>query len=226
MTGQEMIHEFKLKLDKVDSLALPNFIDSEIYSMLNSAYELFITERCYPKDPNKASAEETQRRVDDLRNITSNYSYNLATISSVADNKPNGFFVPLPSDYRHALSEEVALTYTECNATVTKRQKVVPRTHDEYNTLIEDPFNKPYEKEVIRLPYSSNKYELITGSFITLGNYYLRYYKIPLPISDTQTCELAVHTHREIVELAVSRTLEGIESPRYSSNINELSKNE
>jgi hypothetical protein len=226
MTGPEMIHEFKLGLDKIDSFSVPNLLDSEAYSILNNAYEQVITQRLYGNNTRREAVEETQKRIDDLRNLTHNYSYDLSTISNTDANKPNGIFVPLPTDYRHAIQEEIKVTYIECNTSVTNRQRVVPRTHDEYDNIVDDPFNQPYSDEIIRLPYNSNQFELIGDSLTTLLTYYLRYIKQPLPISPTQSCELALHTHREIVAIAVAKTLEGIESPRYPSNTQELNKTE
>ena len=49
---------------------------------------------------------------------------------------------------------------------------------------------------------------------------------VKLPAGDDlgQDCDLAKHTHREIVRMAVVEALEGIESPRYQSSKIELNE--
>jgi pyruvate/oxaloacetate carboxyltransferase len=232
MTVQEMHYEFKLGLDKVDSLSTPNFIPEEIDVILNNAQEEFITQRAYRNNPRQQGVEETQKRVDDLKNIISDYK--TSTFSTTADNKPNGIFVNLPVDYRHALQEEVQLTYTNCNnQTTTSIAAIKPITHDRYNKLIRDPFNKPDKQFVFRLALektlTNERFELISSE--TISSYNLRYIRQPqriqygtqyqVPTTD-QDCELSDYTHREIISIAVKNTLEDIESPRYNTTKNEL----
>jgi hypothetical protein len=51
----------------------------------------------------------------------------------------------------------------------------------------------------------------------------LSYYRYPRLISVTSlpniSCELPLHAHKEIVDMAVSDYLENIESPRYQSSV-------
>ena len=109
----------------------------------------------------------------------------------------------------------------------TKRTGVRPLTHDDYNRAVIDPFNKPWKNQVLRLMLD-NSIELLTDGSFELETYYLRYIKKPIDmqISTTTNCELAEHTHQEIVEMAVSITLETIESQRYQTQLNELNKQE
>jgi hypothetical protein len=224
MTVDGMHTRFKLELDKVDSLAMPNLLTEEIDDALNIAMDLFINQRAFGVNLKRETLEETQKRTDDLRNLTKNYR--VAPAIPTIDNKENGVFVTLPQDYRHAIQEEAVITYTDCNNTTkTKTVKVKPITHDRYNKIKEDPFNKPYNDEVQRLPFSNNTYELLTAAGETVNTYILRYLKLPLLIDKAQiqtplgvpgtgVIELATHTHNEIVKLAVGNTLETIESPR------------
>jgi hypothetical protein len=232
MTVAQMHIEFKIGLDKVDSLSSPNFIPEEIDIILNNAQEEFITQRAYRNNPRQQGVEETQKRIDDLKNIVSNYS--TTTFVNLASNKPNGVFVNLPTNYRHALQEEVIVSYTDCtNTTTTGIATIKPITHDRYNKLIRDPFNKPTNTVVLRLAIekvsTQERFELICPSTITTYN--LRYLRQPqairygtryqTPTTDLN-CELSDHTHREIIAIAVKNTLEDIESPRYNSTKSEL----
>jgi hypothetical protein len=235
MTVQEMHYQFKIGLDKVDSLSVPNFIAEEIDILLNNAQEQFISQRAFSNNPRREGLEETQKRLDDLKNIISNY--NTTTFTTTADSKPNGVFVDLPANYRHAIQEEATVSYTDCNSTIqTLQAEIVPISHDRYNRIIRDPFNKPDKELIYRLGFEANtseRFEIILGPSTTLTNYIVRYIRKPQQIrygTQYQTpttdldCELSLHTHREIVALAVKNALEDIESPRWQSSKIELNE--
>lgn len=112
------------------------------------------------------------------------------------------------------------------SSTQSKRVGVKPIQHDDYNKVVKDPFNKPNHDQALRLMLG-DKVELITEENFDITKFYMRYVRKPIPVELGATdCELADHTHEEIVDLAVSIALEGIESGRYQTNLNELNKNE
>jgi hypothetical protein len=87
---------------------------------------------------------------------------------------------------------------------------------------VEDPLGAHVlhydEAKPLRLFYNS------TIEFITDGNYsvvdaYIRYLKQPVTVvlSTAISCDLAEHTHDEIVNLAIQLVLENIEQPRLQS---------
>ena len=230
MLISEMHTLFKILTNKVDSLNYPNLEPEEIDVLLNNESDKIIEQRAYGNNLKKTGVEETQKRVDDLRNITNDWVIGIQGFITTGANKPNAKFVPLPSDYRHALTEEVTISYVCGNLTASKRVKVVPITHDRYNTIILDPFNKPYEDMVCRLPFNTingvEVYELIGDSTFTFLQYHLRYLRNAVRMQYGTTystlaidvnCELASHLHREIVEEAAYQYLENIESPRFNT---------
>lgn len=219
----EFHNEFKIGLDKVLSLNAPGYTPEEIDILLNNSQEEFIEQRAYGTNPKGRGLEEDQKRRDDLRELIKNYTTTVFT--NTTNSKTNGSFITLPSDYRHAIQEEVNITYKDCNNdSRTKIVPVSPVTHDRYSKIINDPFNKPYQDEVIRLDYEGEVFELITDGTFTLSNYFLRYLKEPvrirfgtkyqIPTTDVN-CELSAHTHREIVAMSVLKALENIESQRW-----------
>ena len=124
-------------------------------------------------------------------------------------------------------------TYTgegEVHITEIKRMEVKPLQHDDYNKTIKDPFNKPVvtsqHNQLRRLQLGGKMELLLPEGFVYLQEYILRYIRKPVQISLTSLtdCELADHTHQEIVDMAVSSILETIESGRYQTNLNELNK--
>ena len=224
MTVQQMHDEFRLGLDKVDTLGAPNFLDIEIDSLLNKAQQEFIEQRAWGTNMKKQGLEETQKRKDDLRQLIKEEE--IAIFAPAV--KPNSFFINLPKDYRHAINEEATIKYICNNKKTTKRTSVKPLTMDRYNEIIKDPFNKPERTKIYRLDYLHDRFEIVLGEDVDITSYHLRYLKRPTPIelSNGLDCELAEHTHREIVEKAVSYALSDVESPRWQVQKAEISEME
>lgn len=230
MTILDIHTRFKLGLDKIDTFATPNLLAEEIDIILNDAQSKYIQQRANGTNFKKESIEETQKRVDDLKDITENFES--STFITNSSNKPNGKFVQLPTNYLRSLQEEVLAEFNDCHGyLVQERIDVTPITHDRYNTVKKDPFHKPDESEVNRLPYGKisgiGSFELISSSDVDVKTYYLRYLRVPVnmrfgtqyqtPTTDV-TCEFNDQTTKEIIALAVKDTLEKIESQRFSTN--------
>ena len=212
MTRIEMHKYFKLLIDKADSAGAPLFLSEEIDRFLNIAQEKFISKRAFGNNPRRTSLEEDQKRRDDLRNLISH----VELTTSLAVEKPDSFKITLPLDYRHAINEEALLING-------KRVGVKPITYDRYNKIIEDPFNLPTTNSVYRLDTSKETFLLISKSEI--AKYFLTYLKEPAEFNGRlEACELADHTHLEIVRMAVVEALENVEQPRYQTSKIELNE--
>ncbi len=222
--------EFKVGIDKTDSLNVPNFEPEERDLWLNKAQQRFILQRYGGSNPKRQSFEETEKRSNDLRELIVNNSLSPLPFDSSV-NKTNGVFVDLSgttNTYWFAVNEEADVTYTDCNGeSKTKRVEVKPMQHDDYNKTIKDPFNKPTTDQVRRMFYQ-DKVELLTDGTFNVDLYHIRYIKKPVDISlaTLTDSELSEHAHREIVEIAVSMALENIESRRYQTNLAEVIKQE
>jgi len=248
MTVADMHREFKLLLDKGDSGDAPSFLDLEIDTFLNMAIARFITQRMYGTNRKRTGFEEDAKRRDDLRNLITNKRITvLADELSEGDGSlPNGNFATLPEDYRHMLSEFViaehpsftGLTQSNIYEEGGENLKIISATaltYDRYNKIINDPFNKPDLNTVYRLGYRSSstdegggsqQVELIHHPDVTLLEYNVRYIRAAQSVSLTndQSSDLAKHTHREIVRMAVLDALENVEQPRYQSSKIELNE--
>jgi len=224
MTVAEMHIQFKVGLDKTDSLNYPNFEPEEIDLWLNRAQDKFVKTR-YSHDPKRETFEETQKRTDDLREVLVETTIFPSAVQQPV--KPNGVLFDLPNGnndlpvYWFAINEECGIHYTNCtNDLVTERKRVKPIQHDDYNKIISDPFNKPYKGKIVRLMHG-DKVELISDGTFIIESYILRYIKQPeaIDLANNNDCELASHTHTEIVDTAVTMALENIASPRYQSHM-------
>jgi hypothetical protein len=138
------------------------------------------------------------------------------------------------SPYWLSLGEEVDINFTPVNPSVVtpKRVGVTDATTNDYRYKLDDPTAEYLlhydEAKPLRLFYNN------TIEFITDGNYsipyaYLRFLCKPATVDSIATptvdCDLAEHTHDEIVMLAVQLSLENIEQPRletYSQLVNTM----
>jgi len=274
----------RILLDKIDSLGFVNFEANEIDFFLNTETERFIKHRMSGNSSQGKGFEETQKRTDDLRNVTKN-AILTPEVSSV-DNKPNGRFVLLPNTladtYWFSINEEATVlspkcggvkvisgkvkestTYIVTTGTITyggtaynvgdtfegtavagvsftgsgsvyetslDKVEIKPLQHDDYNKTIRDPFNKPVlegkYKQIRRLQLDGKIELLLPEGINVLQKYIVRYIRKPQQISliSSTDCELADHTHAEIIEMVVARMSGTIEAKTYSSNLNELKK--
>lgn len=220
MTVQQMHDEFKLGLDKVDTAGAPNFLAAEIDSFLNEAQEEFIEQRLWGTNAKKQGLEETQKRRDDLRTLI--VEIQIQNNNMITGSKPlsrkyliSDFLKDYGYSYRHMISETAIVKYDDCNGNnKTEVVVVTPLTADRYGTTLKDPFNKPGGGRVYRMDYSDG-FEVLFGAGTILQSWSPRFIKEPAVISLGNTdCELALHTHREVVNIAVMHALGNIESPR------------
>lgn len=227
MNIARMHREFMVGYDKSNDLSYPDIRPEERDLFLNKAIESIVKQRYSGNNARKESVEETQKRRDDLRNITSNYS--TTTFITNQNNKENGVFVDLPADYWFALEEEAVISHLDCHdVATTSRVLIKPITHDRYNRIKYDPFNKPNKIEVVSLPYEDFRNEIIVDDDSTVEEYFLRYLRKPVEVNLANgiDCDLSEHLHREIIDYAVNLAIENIESPRFQTQSSELYRNE
>jgi len=221
MSVQDMHEQFLHWYDKQSNFSAPEVTPEEVDIYLNNAQYQFM------KILTEQGLEKSQEWLDYLKNITTAYS--VAPQPAVASNKPNGRYVALPAtpanvyNYRLALLEEVAVTFTNCGVSTTARIPVIPATRDEYNKIVSNPFKKPWKEEIIRLVSDSNNFELITFPGSVINTYYLDYlreptkitygsqYSVPIP---NVNCELESKAATKIIEIAVELALKTVGDPR------------
>lgn len=207
---------FKLKLDKTNSLSYPDFEREEIDLWLNQAQEMFVKTRYGGNNMYGTSAEETQKRADDLRELISqSVITSYAANTGMTNQYVSTYSFTLPSDYLFSLSELLKLTYTCEGETATEDAVVKAITMGSWSTMIKDPFNKPNKNRVLRV-MNNGVADIIVDKDSTPTSLFIRYYKTPTEMSyeDGADCELSNHTHSEIVDMAVFMAIENIESPR------------
>lgn len=181
MTVTELKNEFNILYDSISSNSAPDIDDYEL-SVLLTKSQLQIVNNKFEELSNKLRKgfEGNTKRRNDLKELITNYSVTLEQELDKRINLNSQFFV-IPSNLLYIIQEQAVIS---CNG-VNKTISVSPKTHDEYNVQIENPFKKPYNKEVWRLDYNSkdsgnNVVELISDTKVK--EYKLRYLKRPEPI--------------------------------------------
>ena len=249
----EMHYEFKLKLNKVDSLDYTNFLVPEIDWYLNESQHIFIKTRYSGNNSRAAGFEQSQKRIDDLRNIVVRDTI-LATIPTSSD--PSVYEAVLPSTGLERYLFSLRIIANGFKSTCEGKLNCILTQHDDLNDTLKNPFYAPsFEWREVPIVFGTsgggasdaNKVFVYTdGSFsiTSLNIDYLRHpariaypsgiaggqYMLPdssgTVISIDQNCELAEHTHKEIVDLAVSIVAGDIDHPGIQSKMLKTSINE
>tara|TARA_R100000406_G_scaffold36434_2_gene24100 strand:- start:1916 stop:2659 length:744 start_codon:yes stop_codon:yes gene_type:complete len=234
MTVQEMHYDFKLKFNKLDSQDYQNFQVPEIDWVLNEAQMLFIKQRYGLTNPKQTGFEGTQKRTDDLRNLVmKGISIPVSASSSTSSMKG-----ALPTDYMFMLRVEAVAQKINCG-----QKNLVCRItqHDDLSNTLSDPYYNPsYEWGEIPVTFGTDSnaaadanhiFGYSDGSF-SITSFKLDYLRTPrriafpsgvpgntynypgaVAVTVDQNCELAEHTHNEIVDLAVQIAAGNVEHP-------------
>ena len=215
---------FAQGLQRVNANAYDYFTSDEIDHWLNRAMERFIKDRAFISgDVKQIGFEGNQKRLDDIRTlVVQDYTDTFPTSTT-----PEWQQVDFPADYLYLVNLRADIYYSNCKAVTTASdEKVVPvRVVD--NAEVYFMQQNPFAKSQLNTPLATVSESDIrvyqdAESFILKG-IYADYIRIPedIDLSSLQDCELADHTHMEIVDIAVKNVLEAIESPRYQTNSGE-----
>jgi hypothetical protein len=220
MTSREMVYDFKMKWNKVDSQENANFRIPEIDWLLNEAAELIVKLISQPRRYRGLGFETSQRSIDDISTIV---------VPDISIPVSNGV-VDLPNDYWHFVRAYGIADKGKCRD-VKLRAKV--RQHDDL--FEENMFTRSsFEWRTFNVTFSEGSLKVHTdGSFVVESVLltYIRNMSYIHNAQDTpggsytdlngnilvgnQNCELPQHLHREIVDLAVLIASGVIPSPAY-----------
>lgn len=229
MTTQELKNEFLIHYNAIASNSSPGLDDYEISVYLTKAQLELIKDYYDPlSNRKKTGFETTEKRRSDLKGLIKSFRTNVSTTNQAGLSSTSRFF-DLDSDVFLIIYEQYQVVSSDCNN--GRLINVVPITHDEYSTQIDNPFKNPDVNTVWRMDvsYSNDKtvVELISPFNVSNSPYYsVRYLKYPKPIivgnldtlfpsddlsidglSTVTECELGEGIHREILDRAVELAL-------------------
>lgn len=252
MTTTEFSNEFDILYNSIATNAAPDIDIYEKSVYLTKAQEELVKNYFNPKgNKYQDGFENSSKRRNDLSQLIKGYNSNY---SSTIDNNFKEFAISNDSKF-FKIPKEVFLIIQESCVIHSKKissgfnnidnidtkivinkncidnlvVSVVPKTHDEFNFIKNNPFRKPSKTVTFRLDFNSNNLEYKIVELISPFNirtYKLRYVKYPKPIilkdltvefpgeglsinSETleTQCELNSEIHREILDRAVELAL-------------------
>lgn len=227
MTIVEFNNEFDIHYNAIASQSAPG-LDLYEKSIYLTKAQLEIVKNYYNAFGNKYQKgfEGSEKRRIDLKELVENHVSTTLVANTNGISNDSKFFV-IPDEVFLIVYEKVV--FGENNVCLLDKEvKVIPKTHDEYNYQIKNPFKKPLENEVWRLNISEQNNNKIVEliSPYEIKQYQLRYIKYPEPIVLTdltlnfpgeglsvdgvttpQTSQLDSEIHREILDRAVELAL-------------------
>ncbi len=227
MTAAELKQSFKVKIDQTDSNHTRQYEDEEINLWLNEGQLRFIKTRFEGSNPKGESFEQTQKRIEDLRLVLLRKSITPV----LADISVHEYSIDLPGDYFLRTNSNTISTCgtleTPITTTPSTRAENVVIFHNDFEKALKDSFKKPrFNKHLIL--FEGNKVYIYANTGFFPSKFTIIYIKKPkeIDVVGGVSSELAELVHNEIVNEAVSMALENVQSPRYQSNLNELTKEE
>lgn len=189
---------------------------------------VFLKQRTSPSNNKRRGFESTQKRIDDLSTLVIKYPAQPGIVPTLDSGVYEVPFSSLIHPYYQmvSVSAEVALS-DDC----IKKVGLKFIQHDDYLTVIRDPFNNA-SLEAIPYNFGRSSTNGSTSLYIYPGEYVINfvfpeYIKYPAKVSignykyidgNTYTptnFELPEHTHQEIVDLACQIASLNIENPEY-----------
>lgn len=236
-------------LDKVNNGTTPELSIHQRDRLLNLGCERFIKTKYSGNNQFRKGFEEGFKRQSDLANLS------VVTELPVNTNKKTPYknikeitFV-LPNDYWFSLYEELICQRTiedaKCNLkeTIEFNVRVINQTHREFSDNIRSPFHKPNNYQCFRMLESYDRYDtdnnIITAYVYDkldvkylIVSYIKDFVKLRFSVTynedNYKTLEywMPIHTHQEIVDLAVAASIELFENQRVRTFPQQLSINE
>ena len=233
MTSLEMHIDFRVKINEVNSNKNKRFTPEEIDWILNDQVDEFVETRSTPKSNNKNEGfEETQKRLDDIRTVIKEATtdgdkvttYDLVALIIGEFDKGKTITLPSTGDYVYRkLVSDTSDTTTTCSI----HAKVPNRLFS--TAIIANALKDEFHTSHAESPIS----ELVGTTLrvyendFTVDNIAIFYvYEYPRIVYSSVDCVLPVHTHREIVDMAVSKVNAELNMGNYEKYLNEISKNE
>lgn len=214
-----MHYQIDQGLQKNASFVYNNFLPEEIDSFINKMILRFIKDRFDRTDQEELGFEAAQKRLDDIRELIEPHSVNVVG-ASAGDNTD----IALPGDYMFFIAGHANAGYDECKRVIdaSKNLEVPLRVikQNKIRTALKDPYQKSDPESAVLSTIAKKNIKVYGSKRFILKGVTMDYIRIPLEVSLSlsQDCELAGHTHDEIVDYTVQHILEVIENPRYQTN--------
>lgn len=214
MTPTEFKNEFDLLYNNIMSDMAPGLDDYEISLFLTQAQEELV-QQLYSGSGSFAGFEANERVRRNLANLL-----HTNTITVTTPNKYGNYFVysiDIANNILHIISERVEIgSLSCCNPEDNKKWvNVAPVKYDEINKVLENPFRRPNNRQVLRMDEGTNRVKIISKASVYKYEYDWLQKPSPIIVSDlpagfsingvstAQTSTLDESLHRPIIKYAV-----------------------
>lgn len=210
-----------------------------IFSFINEAIDKFYKTRYSGINAKSEGFEQSQKRIDDLRNLIKTASFTEEII-----NNGNIYTIELPEDYVLMLGDVAGILPTEGNEQcwemdeegdyVVKRADTIEATIENIDRQLNNSLSEHLLKYCTARPLKliqGNQVILYTDGKYSVANYQITYLSKPSfldssNISNTEYTSLPEHTHMEIVKMAVQLYLATKPMQHYSAYSSEVNNME
>ncbi len=235
MTADQMVLEFALSSDSLDSSTIPDLSNENILYYLNVAQERFVKTRYSENNLYRKGFQASQKRNDDLNNITKSHYFQAVASGT------NKYFVnltlPFTDEGFTAPSTDKYMIYVGGNGQVVSSKcgnqyfTIKIETRDNLDNVLKNPFKQPTLNRIVGYFENGGMY-LRSNSSYSIGKALISYIKIPVVISNdvayapVADCELAEHTHREIIDMAVQLAVGDVKPEKLQIKANQNTQTE
>lgn len=235
MDANQMVLEFKLSSDSLDSSTIPDLSNENILYYLNVAQERFVKTKYSENNLYRKGFQASQKRTEDLNNLTKSHYF--AATSVGADNYFVNTNFPFDNEGLSTPSTDKYMIYVRGNA-----QIVSSKCGNKYVTIKIEALDNM--DNVVKNPYKKSNLTRVVGNFenggiilqsdgsYSIGKALISYIKTPVVISNDiayapiNDCELADHTHREIVDMAVQLAVGDLKPEKLAVKIQQNTQTE
>lgn len=220
MNTREMLIEFERQVEAI----YPNFdvkvreqmtTDSIMY-FINLAEDTYLKENFLSKAQIKDSVEYIKKRADVLRKLITREADKTVDSTYTPDLNDGGITISLPTDYLFYMNSYSKVLrsdeYQETTYAWTPNRLI---GHDELDRVVTNPINKPILRQPAILLEGDDKLIVYKDQYTTINNFEITYIREPKKLvlgtpsaNETNTSELAEHTHIEIVRKAAMMFIE------------------
>ena len=188
MTSIEMLREFKVGMDKIDSSSYPEIYDEQIFMYINKAIDEVVNEgrRVFEKDQVitdnlKSLIPDKPKRILPSSNTDTEYLFSLSGHDYV-------FYI------RSYFITQVGDIKGRASAVVTQQ--------DDLDVILDDPYNSPRPYSV-PITFARNSITAHATANFKINELYLVYVKKPVIVAKNKNCDLDTQLHYTIVDRAV-----------------------
>jgi len=198
MTSIEMLREFKVGIDKIDSSSYPEIYDEQIFMFINR----FITQLV---NAGRKVFEESQVITDNLKSLIPNPPVRIT--STVNSEDPTLYNSDLEGLDYYFYIKSYAMTLIAGDITGKATTKVTQL--DDIEVVLQDPFNKPKNYK-IPITFARNTIIGYSDGRFQIPTLVLTYCKKPAVVDFNTNCDLDEQIHYSIVEGAIALAIQAL----------------